>query len=74
MGRVEVRVPEEGKIVEWKKRVGEKVSEGEVILVIEAAKGTKEIEAPATGVLKEVLKKEGEDAAENEVVAIIETE
>ncbi len=73
MSRVEVRVEEECKIVEWKKRVGDKVSKGEVILVVEAAKGTKEVESPVDGVIVELRKNEGEDAGENEVVCIIDT-
>ena len=73
MGRVEVRVEEECKIVEWKKKAGDRVSKGEVILIIEAAKGTKEVESPVDGVVVELKKNEGEDVRENEVVCVIET-
>jgi pyruvate dehydrogenase E2 component (dihydrolipoamide acetyltransferase) len=41
----------EAKIVEWLKRDGERVEQGEPVVVVMTAKVTCEIEAPATGVL-----------------------
>lgn len=50
----------EGKIVEWKKRVGEQVEKGEIIFVVETEKVTYEVESPATGVLGKILAKQDE--------------
>ena len=51
---VEVTMPklgltmETGKIIEWKNAEGEKVKQGEILLVVETEKITYEVEAPAT--------------------------
>lgn len=42
---------EEGTVGEWRKRVGDGVSRGEVIATIESDKATFDVEAPADGVL-----------------------
>ena len=39
-------------IVEWKKQVGDAVSEGDVLCDVETDKATLEVEATATGVLR----------------------
>lgn len=41
----------EGTIVEWHKKIGEPVSEGEPVLTISSEKLTQEVEAPASGIL-----------------------
>jgi pyruvate dehydrogenase E2 component (dihydrolipoamide acetyltransferase) len=45
----------EGKIVEWRKKEGERVEKGEVLFVFETEKTTFEVEAPETGVLAKIL-------------------
>ena len=45
----------EGLIVEWKCRVGDSVTKGEVIFVLETEKVTYEVEAPADGFLAQIL-------------------
>jgi len=76
--KVEVLLPQwgmgmsEGTVVEWKKKVGEPVTEGEHLADIEAEKATQELEAPATGVLAEIVVKENEEAKVRTVLAIIE--
>ncbi len=62
----------EGTIVEWKKAVGDKVEEGEVVLEIETEKLTKEIESPVSGTLTEIVAEEGDDIPCGETLAIIE--
>lgn len=63
----EVILPRQGQsvetclIVEWKKKVGDPVVEGEVICEVETDKATFEIEAPASGTLLAVFFPEGED-------------
>ena len=42
------------------KSVGDEVSEGEVIVEVEAAKVTIEVNAPVAGTLVEILAEEGE--------------
>ena len=63
---VEVTMPklgltmETGKITEWKKKEGEQVNQGEILLVVETEKITYEVESPATGILHIVVPVEGE--------------
>lgn len=77
--KVEVLLPQwgmgmsEGTVVEWKKKVGEPVAEGDHLADVEAEKATQELEAPATGVLAEIIVKENEEAKVRSVLAIIET-
>jgi pyruvate dehydrogenase E2 component (dihydrolipoamide acetyltransferase) len=61
MEEVQVTVPivvpqlgveiEEAQVTEWLKAVGDRITEGEQIVVIATPKATLELEAPATGVL-----------------------
>ncbi|MEI6126700.1 MAG: FAD-dependent oxidoreductase, partial [Pseudomonadota bacterium] len=51
---------ETGKITEWKKKEGEKVTKGEILLVVETEKITYEVEAPADGLLHIVVPQEAE--------------
>jgi len=73
----EIRVPEAGfsvkeaVIVEWKKEIGEKVEEGETILVVETEKVVVEIPSLASGVLIEIRYKKGETAAVGAVLGMI---
>ena len=77
--KVEVLLPQwgmgmsEGTIVEWKKKVGDQVAEGDIIADVEAEKATQELEAPATGVLTEIKVPENEEVKVRSVLAIIET-
>lgn len=77
--KVEVLLPQwgmgmsEGTIVEWKKKVGDHVVEGDILAEIEAEKATQELEAPATGVLTEIQVQENVETKVRTVLAIIET-
>ena len=77
--KVEVLLPQwgmgmsEGTVVEWKKKVGDHVVEGDILAEIEAEKATQELEAPATGVLTEIQVKENVETKVRTVLAIIET-
>jgi pyruvate dehydrogenase E2 component (dihydrolipoyllysine-residue acetyltransferase) len=51
---------EEGKIVEWIKKEGERVEKGEPLFQIETDKVTLEVESPGTGILRKILVKEEE--------------
>lgn len=62
---------EVGKIVEWLKKEGDEVKEGEPIVKVEGEKTIFDVEAPASGILKKILAKEGEEVPVTEVIAII---
>jgi pyruvate dehydrogenase E2 component (dihydrolipoamide acetyltransferase) len=62
---------EEGTIVEWKKREGEFVQKGEIILEIMTNKVNIEVEAPASGYLK-ILREVDEVVPVGEVIALVE--
>ena len=50
-----------GTIVEWVKKEGENVKQGEIVVVVESEKAVFEVEADATGVLLKILHGEGEE-------------
>ena len=54
----------EGKLAKWLKRVGDKVSAGDVIAEIETDKATMEVEAVDEGLLAEILVPEGTDCVQ----------
>ncbi len=64
----------EGKLVEWKVKVGDKVSSGDVIADIESDKAVIELQTFKDGIVKELLLKENEDAKVGSVIAIIDTD
>jgi len=61
----------EGRLVSWKKSVGEQVERGEIIAEVETDKATMELEAFASGVLLEIRTKPGEMAPVGTVIGII---
>ena len=58
----------EGKLVSWKKGVGDRVERGEIIAEVETDKATMELESFASGVLIEVLVRAGELVAVGTVI------
>ncbi|MCS7170122.1 MAG: E3 binding domain-containing protein, partial [Candidatus Kapabacteria bacterium] len=75
--RVEVVMPkmgesvQEGKIIRWAKRVGERVEQDETLLEISTDKVDTEIPSPASGVVAEILYPEGETVPVGKVIARI---
>ena len=73
----EIRLPQfgmgmqEGTIIAWHKREGDRVATGEVVAEIEAEKVTEELFATGDGVLQRILVPEGDTAAVNELLAVI---
>jgi pyruvate dehydrogenase E2 component (dihydrolipoamide acetyltransferase) len=61
----------EGKVVEWRKRVGERVEKGEVVFVFETEKTTYDVESPSAGLLARILVEEDETAPVGAVVGLI---
>src|SRR5215470_12146187 len=62
---------EEGKILKWRKQVGDRVAIGEIIAEVETDKADMELEAFDEGVLTEVRTAEGETAPVGAVIAVL---
>jgi 2-oxoglutarate dehydrogenase E2 component (dihydrolipoamide succinyltransferase) len=75
---VELKVPASGEsitsanVASWRKKDGDSVVQGEVLVVLETDKVSNELEAPVNGRLK-ILVPEGEEVAIGAVIARIET-
>lgn len=63
-----------GKLIEWLRKEGDHVREGEPIAVVEGEKTTFEIEAPASGLLHKTLHSAGSEVPVDEVIALIEVD
>lgn len=80
MAKVEVEMPQmgesvmEGTVIEWKKKVGEKVEVDETLLEIATDKVDTEIPSPEAGVLVEILVKEDETVEVGQAIAVIDTD
>ncbi len=74
---VEVRMPRltssmvDGKIIEWLKREGDIVTQGEPLLMVESDKALTEVEACASGTLLKVVHTAGETVVVEGIVAYI---
>jgi pyruvate dehydrogenase E2 component (dihydrolipoamide acetyltransferase) len=62
---------ETGTVLQWLKKEGEKVEQGETILEIETDKVAIEVEAPASGILSGILVREGDTVPIATVIARI---
>lgn len=62
---------QEGQILEWKKKEGDTVKEGEILLEIMSDKTNMELEAEASGVLLKILRNDGDTVPVTEVIAYI---
>jgi acetyl-CoA carboxylase biotin carboxyl carrier protein len=61
-----------GKILRVEKKVGDKVEEDEVVVVMEAMKMEIPVVAPASGILKELKVTPGQAVEAEQVLAVIE--
>ena len=61
-----------GKLIEWLRKEGDHVSEGDPIAVVEGEKTTFEIEAPAAGRIHKTLHPAGSEVPVDEPIALIE--
>jgi biotin carboxyl carrier protein len=68
----EVTVPMVGKIVNVLVKVGDKVSEDDQIVTLEAMKMEMPIVAPVSGTIKEILVSPGQEVEADALLAIIE--
>jgi pyruvate/2-oxoglutarate dehydrogenase complex dihydrolipoamide acyltransferase (E2) component len=79
MARINVLLPQfgmgmtEGEIQGWKKAVGDRVEEGEILLEVEAAKSVVEIPAPVSGTLTTIKAEEGDTVEVRSILGTIET-
>ena len=62
---------DEGKIVAWRKREGDRVAAGEILFEVETDKATMEVEAPAAGYVRRILLGEGQTAPVASTIAVI---
>lgn len=69
---INVEAPMVGKILRIEKKVGDRVEEDDVVVVMEAMKMEIPVVAPAGGVLKEVKVSAGQAVDAEEVLAVIE--
>jgi 2-oxoglutarate dehydrogenase dihydrolipoamide succinyltransferase (E2 component) len=80
MAKVEVVMPQmgesvmEGTVIEWAKKVGDKVEVDETLLEIATDKVDTEVPSPEAGVLVEILVQEDETVEVGQAIAIIDTE
>lgn len=63
---------EEGRIIEWIKKEGDKIEKGEPIARVEGEKVVFELEADRSGLLKRILAQPGDVVPVAQPVAIIE--
>ena len=63
---------EEGKILEWKFKVGDKVKEGDTLVIVETDKVNAELPSPVDGVIVKIGKEEGEMILVGETVVVID--
>jgi pyruvate/2-oxoglutarate dehydrogenase complex dihydrolipoamide acyltransferase (E2) component len=61
----------QGRIVQWLKREGDSVEEGEAVVSVETDKTEVEIQAPQSGILRKILVGAGEDADVGTPLAIL---
>ncbi len=61
----------EGKLVRWVKKLGERVSAGELVVEIETDKAVVEVEAPCSGKLVQLLQEEGAVVKMGQQIAVI---
>jgi len=80
MSTIDVLLPQsgmgmqDGEIVHWLKAEGDAVSEGEVLVEVEAAKIVVEIPSPCNGILRSILAAEGEIVEVRAVIAKIQAD
>lgn len=63
---------EEGTILEWKKKVGDKVAKGDILAEIETDKAVTEIESALDGTLVEITANEGDTIEITKTIAWVE--
>ena len=65
-------VMEEGAVLSWKKKEGQAVVKGEILLEVETDKAVMEVESPVSGVVRTILVPEGKIVPVHTTLAVIE--
>ena len=65
---------EEGIITEWKKQVGDRVEEGDVLCEIETDKAVTNVESAVSGVLAEIVAQEGDSVEITKTIAWVDAD
>ncbi|MFH1887722.1 MAG: pyruvate carboxylase subunit B [Pseudomonadota bacterium] len=68
----QITAPMPGMVVSYEKKAGDKVSEGETIVVLEAMKMQNALPSPVTGTVKQILFASGDNVSKGAVLAVIE--
>ncbi len=66
-----VTAPMPGMIVKYEKKVGDAISQGETVVILEAMKMENALPAPASGTIKSVNFSSGDSVAKGDVLAVI---
>jgi biotin carboxyl carrier protein len=69
---VEIRSTMPGKVVQVSKKAGDKILEGEEVLVMEAMKMEMPIFSPTDGVIAAIKVGEGQAVAKDEILVVVE--
>ena len=72
MAREEVESEVTGTVWKIETKVGDKVAEGDVLMIIESMKMEIPVEAPCSGTLREIRVEEGQAVEEFDVLAVID--
>jgi len=64
--------PMPGLIIRYEKGLGDSVSEGDAVVVLEALKMENALRAPASGIIKAINYKSGDTVSKNDVLCVIE--
>src|SRR5260363_277200 len=64
----------EATFLQWKKKAGDAVGAGEIVIEIETDKVVLEVPAPVAGVIKDIVRQSGDTVTADEVMATIDTE
>ena len=62
-----------GKVWKIEAKPGDRLAEGDTLLILEAMKMEIPVEMPSAGIVKEILVAEGDSVAEGAEVAVLET-
>ncbi|MBQ6653931.1 MAG: biotin/lipoyl-binding protein [Erysipelotrichaceae bacterium] len=71
-GRNEILAPIAGKVLEIRVKVGERVSKGQTVMIVEAMKLENEIQSAFDGVVREILVENGSDIRNKDVLIVLE--
>ncbi|MDQ2966109.1 MAG: hypothetical protein M3R57_09710 [Chloroflexota bacterium] len=64
---------DEGMVVAWLKKEGDRIEAGEILFEVETDKATMEVESPVAGYVRKLLAAAGETVPVTQVIALIST-